>query len=69
MQDKDGSRLRFFHPKVPQDLNRETRGYVVEFLEKVEQCKMTAYDDSLAGGCVGAGGGEMAKKSYWVGCH
>ena len=27
-----------FHPKVPLDLTRETRGEVVEFLEKVEQC-------------------------------
>ena len=33
----------------------------MEFLEKVEQCKMTAYDDSLAGGCASAGGCEMAK--------
>ena len=27
-----------FHPKVPLDLEKETRGEVVEFLEKVEQC-------------------------------
>ena len=27
-----------FHPKVPLDLTRETRGEVEEFLEKVEQC-------------------------------
>ena len=27
-----------FHPKVPLVLTRETRGEVVEFLEKVEQC-------------------------------
>ena len=26
-----------FHPKVPLDLTKETRGKVVEFLEKVEQ--------------------------------
>ena len=26
-----------FHPKVPLDLEKETRGEVVEFLEKVEQ--------------------------------
>ena len=29
-----------FHPKVPLDLTKETRGEIVEFLEKVEQgCK------------------------------
>ena len=27
-----------FHPNVPLDLTKETRGKVVEFLEKVEQC-------------------------------
>ena len=27
-----------FHPEVPLDLTRETRGEVVEFLEKVGQC-------------------------------
>ena len=27
-----------FHPKVPLDLTRETRGKIVEFLKKVEQC-------------------------------
>ena len=27
-----------FHPKVPLDLTIETRGEVVEFMEKVEQC-------------------------------
>ena len=27
-----------FHPKVPLDLTKETRGKVVEFLKKVEQC-------------------------------
>ena len=26
-----------FHPKVPLDLTKETRGKVLEFLEKVEQ--------------------------------
>ena len=26
-----------FHPKVPLDLTKETRGKIVEFLEKVEQ--------------------------------
>ena len=31
-----------FHHKVHQNLTRETRGYVVAFLEKVERCKMTA---------------------------
>ena len=27
-----------FHPKVPLDSTRETRGEVMEFLENVEQC-------------------------------
>ena len=26
-----------FHPRVPLDLTKETRGEIVEFLEKVEQ--------------------------------
>ena len=26
-----------FHPKIPWDLTKETRGEIVEFLEKVEQ--------------------------------
>ena len=39
------------HPKVPMDLTKETRGEIVEFLEKVEQSgKMAAtslHDDVL----------------------
>ena len=34
---KTGVRCDGFHPKVPLDLTRETRGESVEFLEKVEQ--------------------------------
>ena len=33
----------FFHPKVPLELTKETRGAILEFLEKVEQSgKMAA---------------------------
>ena len=39
-----------FHPKVPLDLTKETRGETVEFLEKVERSGMAAasmHDDVL----------------------
>ena len=56
-----------FHPKVPQDLTRETRGCVVAFLEKVERCKMTAFDDSLVRRYAIARGCEMATKKIVLG--
>ena len=34
---KTGERCDGFHPKVPLDLTKETRGEIVEFPEKVEQ--------------------------------
>ena len=35
---KTGVACDDFHPKVPLDLEKETRGEVVQVLEKVEQC-------------------------------
>ena len=37
VQGKDRSGCDGFHPKVPLDFTKETRGEIVEFLEKVEQ--------------------------------
>ena len=34
---KTGAGCDGFHPRVPLDLTKETRGEIVEFLEKVEQ--------------------------------